>query len=162
MANHYLLFSEALDNLNEAERAWCAARLHHLETVLPTFDDVGLNEQEQPCTPEDEPYLSSASQLGFQWQLDQEVDSCSLWMYAEESGVAEHVALFAQEFLARFRPRGYFTLTWAATCSKPRIGEFSGGAVFVTATDIVWNGVFSWLNERITEFNSSEEAPPLS
>lgn len=160
MANHYLLFSEAINNLNKTERAWCVTRLHHLETVLPTFDEEGRDEHDQPCAPDDEPYLSGAQLLGFQWQVNEEADGHSLWLYAEESGDAEHVALFAQEFLTRFRPRGYFTLTWAATCSKPRIGEFSGGAVFVTATEIIWNGVFSWLNERMAEFDQRKKPQP--
>lgn len=160
MANHYLLFSEAINHLNEAERAWCVTRLHHLETRLPTFDEEGRDEDDQPCAPDDEPYLNGAQSLGFQWQVTQDADGHSLWLYAEESGNAEHVALFAQEFLTRFRPHEYFTLTWAATCSKPRIGEFSGGAVFVTATEIIWNGVFSWLNERMAEFDHRKEPQP--
>lgn len=160
MANHYVQFSEAINNLNEAERAWCATRLHHLETVIPIFDEEGKDNNEQSCQPEDERYLES-SQLGFQWKIQSESNGYYLWFYSEEDGNAEHVALFAQNFLARFRPQQYFTLSWAMTCSKPRIGEFSGGAVFVTATEINWNGVFTWLTEKIVDFTEKQRSPAL-
>ena len=161
MANHYVQFSEALNHLTEAEHAWCATRLHHLETVLPTFDEEGEDENEQSCQPEDERYLESA-QLGFEWKIQSEANGQSLWLHAEEDGNAEHAALFAQEFLIRFRPENYFSLTWAATCSKPRIGEFSGGAVFVTATEIHWNGAFSWLTEKIVDFTEQQRRAALA
>ncbi|MGA2258340.1 MAG: hypothetical protein ABSG53_27055, partial [Thermoguttaceae bacterium] len=40
------------------------------------------------------------------------------------------------KFLKRFRPDQCWSLTYANTCSKFRVGEFSGGAVFVTANEI--------------------------
>ena len=162
MANNYLQFSEAISQLTEEERAWCEARLRHLEEALPAFDKDGENENSVPGAPEDEPYLSGVMCLGFQWSIDREQDGYCLWMYAEESGDVEHVALFAQEFLARFRPHDYFTLTWAETCSKPRIGEFSGGAIFVTAEETAWNGAFSWIDEKTTKFNQRKEIPEAS
>lgn len=158
MANNYLQFSEAISQLTEEERTWCEARLRHLEEVLPAFDNDGQNENSAPCAPEDEPYLGRCY-LGFQWSIDKERDGYCLWMYAEESGDVEQVTLFAQEFLAKFRPYDYFTLTWAETCSKPRIGEFSGGAVFVTAKEMAWNGASSWIGERTAEFNQRKEKP---
>jgi hypothetical protein len=161
MANHYVQFSEALNNLTEAERIWCTTRLQHLETVLPTYDEEGKDDHEQSCQPEDEPYLECA-QLGFERKLQSETNGHSLWFYSESDGNAEHVALFAQEFLKRFRPENYFTLTWAMTCSKPHIGEFSGGAVFVTATEILWNGAYTWLTEKIVDFTDRQKSTALT
>ncbi|MGE0885431.1 MAG: hypothetical protein AB7P14_17935 [Blastocatellales bacterium] len=157
MANNYTLFSEAISQLNEGERAWCERRLQHLEQALPTIDENGLGENGERCAPEDEPYLNGAAGLGFQWKLDAEPDGNELWMYAEESGNLEHVALFVQEFLAQFRPNEYFTLSWAETCSKPRISEFSGGAIFITAKDIEWHGATAWIGRKIAEFSPREK-----
>ncbi|MGE0127567.1 MAG: hypothetical protein AB7U82_05770 [Blastocatellales bacterium] len=152
MANNYTLFSEVIRRLNEEERVWCENRLRHLEQVLPNFDENSLDEDGEHCAPEDEPYLNGAGDLGFQWKLTSESNEHELWMYAEESCDLEHVALFVREFLARFRPNEYFTLTWAETCSKPRISEFSGGAVFVTAEDIEWHGATAWICRKVAEF----------
>lgn len=157
MANNYMLFSEAIHQFNEEERAWCESRLRHLEQVLPGYDENGLDEKGKRCGPEDEPYLNGAGGLGFQWRLDAESNGHELWMHAEESCNLEHVALFVQEFLARFRPNEYFTLTWAETCSKPRISEFSGGGAFVTAEAIEWHGVTAWICRKVAEFSQQEK-----
>ena len=58
-----------------------------------------------------------------------------LWVYAEESGSPDNVAWLVQKFLKKFRPDQCWSLTYSTTCSKPRVGEFGGGAVFVTADD---------------------------
>lgn len=120
MANNYLQFSEAIYKLSEDERAWCEARLRHLEGLLPTLVDDGKDETCVPCAPEDRPYINGAGCLCFQWSINPEQNGYCLWIYAEEYGDAQQVALFVQEFLARFRSNEYFTLTWAETCSKPR------------------------------------------
>jgi hypothetical protein len=157
MANNYLQFSEAIYKLSEDERAWCEARLRHLEGLLPTLVDDGKDETYVPCAPEDRPYLNGAGCLCFLWSINPEQDGHCLWIYTEENGDAQQVALFVQEFLARFRSNEYFTLTWAETCSKPRISEFSGGALFVTADEIAWNGAFPWLGEKIREFDRRKD-----
>jgi hypothetical protein len=157
MANNYLQFSEAIYKLSEDERAWCEARLRHLEGLLPTLVDDGKDETCVPCAPEDRPYINGAGCLCFQWSINPEQNGYCLWIYGEEYGDAQQVALFVQEFLARFRSNEYFTLTWAETCSKPRISEFSGGALFVTADEIAWNGAFPWLGEKIREFDRRKD-----
>lgn len=61
-----------------------------------------------------------------------------LWVYAEECGSPQNVAWLIQKFLKRFCPKKHWIMTWACTCSKPRVGEFSGGAILVTANAIRW------------------------
>ena len=158
MANTYLQFSEAVYKLSDEERLWCEARLRHLEAALTTLDDDGKNAEGISCAPEDRPYINGARRVGFHWSINRDEDKHYLWIYAEEYGDVEHVALFVQEFLARFRSYEYFTLTWAQTCTKPRISEFSGGALFVTADEIAWNGTFPWLGEKIREFDRKKKS----
>jgi hypothetical protein len=158
MANNYLQFSEAIYKLSDEERAWCEARLRHLEEALPTLDDDGKDGNGVPCAPEDRPYLNGAGFLCFQWSIKPGPDGHCLWIHNEEYGDLEYVALFVQEFLAKFRSNEYFTLTWAETCSKPRISEFSGGALFVTADEIAWNGAFPWLGVKIREFDRRKDS----
>jgi hypothetical protein len=165
MANHYTLFSEGIGDLTEEERAWCHARLKHLEATLPTLDHDGMDEDGSPCAPEDKAYVNGSQWLGFQWAIKPDGGAHFLWMYAQESGDVEQVALFAREFLVRFRPQSCFSLTWAATCSKPRIGEFSGGAVVVTADEMTWNSASYWAGQKIADFErkvqgGGQAAPP--
>jgi hypothetical protein len=77
------------------------------------------------------------------------------WIHASESGNLDQVASFISAFLRRFRPTHSWGLTWAETCSKPRIGEFGGGAVFVTATSIALFTAHDWLARQRADFESS-------
>ena len=70
-----------------------------------------------------------------------------LWVYAEESGNPDNVAWLVQKFLKKFRPDQCWSLTYATTCSKPRAGEFGGGAVFVTADAIMWQNCLRFHRE---------------
>lgn len=56
------------------------------------------------------------------------------WIYAEESCNLDHVVAMVQAFFWKFRPREVFSLTYAETCSRMRVDEFSGGWLVVTAT----------------------------
>jgi len=58
-------------------------------------------------------------------------EALSIWLHAEESGDIEKLANIISEFQTEFSNPEPFFLSWADTCSKPRIGEFSGGAVAI-------------------------------
>lgn len=112
MANNYRQFSEMLLSLTKREKKW-------LETALDGKSTIFNSRLKQEGI-EDFP--------NFDWDFLPE----GFWLYSEEGGDIDHVALLVQEFLKRFRPNHWFGLTWADTCSKPRIGEFDGGYLFVT------------------------------
>ena len=57
-------------------------------------------------------------------------------LYTEESGDPDAVAKLVQQFLGRFRPSQFWSMTFAYTSSSPGVGDFGGGAVFVTAGGI--------------------------
>ena len=48
------------------------------------------------------------------------------------------------------------TLTYATTCSKPRVGEFGGGAVFVTAHEIKWQNAYDFVEQERTAFEAKK------
>jgi hypothetical protein len=124
MANHYQQFSEAIDDITPDERIWINRVLS-----LQVDDNIVSNLKEERIEVDDED--STSWWPGFQFQL-RDTDA-SLLIYADESGDLECVAAFAKAFLAKFRPNDCWSLTWADTCSRPRIGEFSGGGLFITA-----------------------------
>lgn len=132
MANNYTLFSEYIpedgqNGLSEEEEAWVEDRLQHLEHFL---DNIESSE------PGDEAWEGRA-ELGFSWEIqDDGKRARRLWAYAEEGGDPDGLALFVREFLAKFRPRDCFWFCWCSFCDKPRVGEFKGGAHFVTAEGI--------------------------
>jgi hypothetical protein len=57
-----------------------------------------------------------------------------------------------QKFLRHCRHDQCWSLTYATTCSKLRLGEFGGGAVFITADDIRWNNSYDFVEEQRKAF----------
>ena len=101
MANSYLQFSALIPCATKEQKQWLAAKL------------------DEQAESDDGPVCSY------------EIESDGVWAYAEEYGdpgrLAEIVATYQQQF---DRQDGW-VLSWAQTCSKMRLGEFTGGAVAV-------------------------------
>ena len=130
MANNYLLFSEILPAMTDEETKWtdrvlsCNPDGDQVEATRTILAEAGIGV--------DADILDAWPD--FQWELDP--SRSELWLYAEECGNVCNVCEFVRAFLARFRPTACWHLTWATTCSKPRVGEFGGGGAFVTASRV--------------------------
>lgn len=70
-------------------------------------------------------------------------------IYAEEYGNPDAVACTLRRFLKQqagsLKVMGF---EWAVTCSKPRVGEFGGGAVVVTNRGIRYMNTSTWLRSE--------------
>ena len=137
MANNYTQFSEVLPNLTDEEAQWLKEQL-----------EIG----------------SEGFEVLYQFDTDDERDGWGrhLWFYAEEVGDPEQVACLVQKFLQRFRPDQYWALTFACTCSKPRVGAFAGGAVFVTANDIKWQHSHEFIATEAKVFSATPDESHVS
>lgn len=133
MADNFLLFAESLTDLTPDEEAWLAERLNNRD--MPAGGD-------ERCDEEDE-----SPGFEFEFYGEQSAGRC-LKLYAIEAGDPEATACLVQAFLRRFRPQASFALSWCASCSKMRDGEFGGGAIFVTAERIEAWSSGEWLTER--------------
>jgi hypothetical protein len=120
MANSYIHFSEAISDLTAEEKLWCENHFAECAERAAKDEDFEF---------EDENVL-------FDYEFQEINGSPSLWMYTEECGSPGSVAEFVQKFFEKWRPDASMTIGWAATCSKPRLGEFGGGLIHVTATEI--------------------------
>jgi hypothetical protein len=65
----------------------------------------------------------------------------------DRSGNVEAAALFIQRYLHDLGMKEAVYMGWANTCSKPRINEFSGGGVVITATKMYWVNSYDSLKE---------------
>jgi len=153
MANNYLQFSEMIENLTPDEKEWVQMTLFHElgevgnEKADEAFlDALGLGTPTGMDDPEGWP--------DFNWDIVDR-DGVHLWIYAEESGDIDHVGAFVRSFLAKFRPKEVFKLTWSETCSKLRVGEFGGGALFVTAEEYDCLQTWLWFKEKQKKFDES-------
>ena len=142
MADYYQQFSESILALTKDEQAW-------VRGVLTTNDDpettkTTLKENGIDCQAIEYPEYWP----DFQWVIDAD----GLWLYSDEHGDLEQVAEFVRAFLARFRPNQCWSLTWSSTCSKPRIGEFGGGALFVTAKQVRFQNAHQFIDQQRERF----------
>lgn len=169
MADNYLQFSETLPNLTAEETAWLKEQLQ----PIVVFGDREFVEDDPAITtlPVSDPEFTGPRFLRDNPDFDYRYDAqgfesafCDedhpparyLWLYAEDYGNPEHAAWLIHKFLTRFRPDQCWSLTYANSCSKPRVGEFSGGAVFVTAEEIQWQDADDWVQQQRARFQAAE------
>lgn len=167
MANNYTEFSFAIPLRTDEQKAWGREVKAYLDSAVANdcipvcthcaVDLAVINEHTLSAMNDGEgddcdghelhplaDLLSGDDYLGY----NVEVDSDELWIYAEEGGTPEYVVPLAQAYLEKFDPDGSLGFCWADTCSKPRLDEFGGGAVFITATDAKWINTYQWLGEQ--------------
>ena len=169
MADNYLQFSETLDDLTTEQSAWLEEQLQ----PVVAFGDQEFSEDDPAIAklpPSDPDYTgprflrdnpdfdSSWDVLGFEFNFindhgNGKSATRDLWLFADTYGDPAHVAWLIQKFLKQFRPGQCWSLTYANTCSKPRVGEFSGGAVFVTANEIKQQAASDFIEQERAEFN---------
>lgn len=116
VANNYLQFSECLDVPSDEAAAWIESQL----------DTSGLCQDLPPQYGwvRDKFDLEDRAN-GFDWQIEADKEGqWQLWLHADEDGSPASVARFVQAYLRKFWPDRVWTLTYALTCSKPRVGEF--------------------------------------
>jgi hypothetical protein len=152
MAQNYTFFSFTFPVHNELEHAW-------IKENLDTYANADSDD-----------FQYSA---GFATDLPYHQDDASfdLAIWADESGDSdvEAVIAFIESFFRAMRPTGGFGFEWANTCSKPRPGEFGGGAAFIFGSRATTRcfSTSSWLADqyellesRVFELKRIEKKPP--
>lgn len=127
--------------LADTDPDWSGVRfLRGKDDYNPAWDALGFEHE----------FASDSDHHGDNWGRH-------LWVYAEESGNPDNVAHLVQKFLKACRPEQCWSLTYAATCSKPRVGEFEGGAVFVTADGFQHQNAYAFIEEQRATFALKEK-----
>jgi hypothetical protein len=170
MADNYLDFSEIIANLTGPEEAWLKEQLQPIRA----FGDKEYAEDAAPAElAHTEPdwagvrflrdkgdYDPNWDGLGFEYAFRDDPDTGGwgrhLWFYTEGWGDPNNVAWLARKFLKKFRPDQCWGLTYAVTCSKPRVGQFGGGAIFVTAEEIKCQSSNDFLEKHGAAFRQRE------
>ena len=135
MANSYSQFSEMLGDVNAKEARWLK-KILQLDPL--EGDDLEQLVKELHLEGKD---VDFDGWPDFEWGLRKK----ELWLHADESFTESHLIWVMQAFLQRFRPDFIFTMTGAGTCSRPRIGEFGGWWLAISATGVeggnTWDAV---------------------
>lgn len=140
MATSYTRASAAIHNVTPEEGAWWT----HFFVPSDELSEEELKERMKRFDL-DEYDIDDFPNFNSKYIPDEEI----IWISHDESIDLDHVAMAVQEFLRRFRPDDAWGMEYAMTCSKPRIGEFGGGAFVVTATEESWTSTSTWLSQEL-------------
>jgi hypothetical protein len=169
MADNYLQFSESLPNLTAEEEAWLIEQLQ----PIAVFGDREYQEGDAAIAAQDgdpsftgprflrdDPDFDSSDVREFEFAIfnnhqDGPSPTRELWLFAEGYGNPDQVAWLVQKFLKRFRPDQCWSLTYAVSCSRARIGEFGSGAIFVTASEIEWHDAGDFVVQKRAVFKQN-------
>ena len=125
MANNYTQFSVMLPLPEKAG----------MEEVFGGIWEVQREEAEND--PECEAYEIYG---GFEYEIQ---PGEGVWVHDEDgNGNPEAAAGFIQRYLKDLDIKEAVYMSWANTCSKPRINEFDGGGVVITATKMYWRNSY--------------------
>jgi len=133
VANNYLLFSESIGPLTPKEEQWF---VDAVEAIEDPPEDSGCPEI-----------------VDFQWGIQNHYVN----FYSMESGDVEQVCNLVHEFFKAHRPDDRFTMRWAETCSKPRVGQFGGGMAAVTKWGITFLDMHEWEDFEFKRHDMLEE-----
>jgi hypothetical protein len=126
MADNYVQFSEIIAELTQAEFAWL--------TKVLTIEVDELSPEEIEELAKETGLHSSDLEWGyppFAYQFQD--NSTNLWIYSEEHVNIDNMGALLHTFMEKFKREGFIKITWSETCSRPRVGEFGGGALVITA-----------------------------
>lgn len=161
MANNFIQFSEVINNLTKEEEAWLTGVLD--EEVDEEGEKCGQARTEFIKQFEGTPDAIDDAEFfpRFEWSVETEGEYAGdaagqryLWFKCEDSGEPSDVGIVVREFFKKFRPKDHFSLTYCLFCDKLRVGEFTGGGMFVTANSIKHWDADSWIHEQLQEFKA--------
>jgi len=165
MANNFVQFSERLAVLTEDEADWIVA-LSELGRVGPE-DQAHFDGESSPTTEIGrialELWGEDLGHVYIQAKNGREDPGAEhhVWFSSDEANDPYDVARVVQVFFRKFRSDGneLFALTWSNSCSKPRLGEFGGGAVIVTKDAIETFTAFEWVEKKRQEHDRRDTPP---
>jgi len=144
MSTSRLQFSQVIPKLREDEATWFA---RYIEARHRGVDLDG--------EPHDYDENSFFPDFKFAIKVTAEEWGTYAWFYSENSASVMQVAEVVQEFLKRFRRNDCFILTWAEWDPQPRVGQFDGGAIFVTIDEIDTFHAGEWAHNREKNFKAT-------
>jgi hypothetical protein len=122
VADYFMSFSTEIPDLTPAEIVW-------IEQDLARQNTGDMDEAEIAALRERTGLAGLDGRwLAFQWENTDD----GLWLHADDYFDVDHVRSFVQRFIQECRPAYIFQMTWADTCSNPRLDSFGGGWLVVS------------------------------
>lgn len=157
MADSYYMFSEMIKHLTPEACKWVKAVLQNPDSP----SDIQALANALNRNGDDEFIEEMALWPRFEWRFVNSPSSTglnsALHLYSEDTFDSLHVGWFVQALICRFMPNYIFAMTYSASCSKPRVGEFGGGWLVVTKGAIVEGSTWSAAESAIEALQAGLE-----
>jgi len=121
MADNYFLFSEEIETESDDAAKWIEKRLE----AARKDDEGGICSFEREGT--------------------------KVWVYSEEYADMNRLVDILAEYQKTFGDQKAIVLTWAYTCSQPRLSEFGGGAAVIVGGKIESLEARDWADKLARE-----------
>jgi hypothetical protein len=156
MADNYQLFSAELDIQSREEYEFFKKIFNlDLASMFKGLDEQAKNAKLAELSDQfDIDFDDSDVEYKFP-NFQYELSETSLWVYSEDYGDISQIGKIMISFFKKHRNNGVFYLTYSNTCSKPRIGEFGGGALFVTMHGMKHFNVDEFITQQLVEHQES-------
>jgi hypothetical protein len=155
MANNYLQFSFVVDGLSNRACEYARDLLVQLEDCFCQMNDSRTTGEDVVFDDWVTQFCSSHEYLELDCTVEAPTETTTggLWLKSEEGYSPEQAAEFVQKVLLEF-DLPPISFTYAATCSKMRVDEFSGGGVVVTKDDILYQDASQWCWKKLEELKN--------
>jgi hypothetical protein len=148
MADYYQQLSLVIDGLTDDERKWVAQIVATLEIY-----DMDEDHEEWPRLQFvlDQFGLKEVDELDdHQWPcFETDFHDDYIHIYSWEGFNSEHLTMFLQAFIRKFRPDDVIGVEYANTCSKLRTDGFGGGWIAISKDDVQWGTTATAVDEAI-------------
>ena len=147
MANSYTSFVLMIPKLTKKEVEWLKQEVSCPEEEFDTWDEEKQQAWLTAHSVDEVTYWPDfgfvASKEGSRWTAE---------FFSEEAGSINNVCDVLQRYLNAFHPDRHISFEWAFTCSARRLGEFGGGAAFITAKKIHYLHTADWLTKKAKQW----------
>jgi hypothetical protein len=160
MADYYTEFSETIEYSSDEERDFLMMGFDGIEALsqklIASAMADGTHKTDHDYFEQARKFYNAefgedAASYADDWVVTYKDEGDHLWLHSEESTVIDMVAYVIAAFQKKFKCELAWQMSWSAGCSKPRIGEFGGGAVVVYKGECHWINARSWADDLAKE-----------
>jgi len=151
MANNYTETSFVIEMQNKDEQEEVMQIISDLSELSEEGSDADLKNSNQEVL--DLASIMELDEFGLGFSAEPDGEK-GIWFCGEESVNVEQLAEFIFYIVKKFKTRPA-SFMWADYCSKPRLDEQGGGAVFITQEEVKWMSTYSWVVQMENEYATS-------
>jgi hypothetical protein len=157
MADNYSQTSFMVPTKNDEQRDWLVAVFGGMDRVQAGDGSAAANLHEEVIS------IAIDREYDFEngYTPNWRVENDGIWVHADESIDVDLMVVILQAYLKKFHPNSSIGFQWADTCSKPRLDEFGGGAVYIAADDAAFMSTGHWLDEQFVEASQRDSVEQL-